>query len=77
MAKREPYQADVDAVIARRYDNGADYWATADKRIAKGSPFSTLRGSNHSVGTGRCANHSAFTGDSRPDLQYVAGRRAF
>lgn len=38
----EIYLSDIDAVIARRYDNGADLWATPDKRIAKGSPFSTL-----------------------------------
>lgn len=35
-------QSDVDAIIARRYDNGADLWTTDDKRICKGSPFSTL-----------------------------------
>ncbi|MFN3556662.1 MAG: hypothetical protein ACK4VN_11920 [Bacteroidales bacterium] len=36
------YQSDIDAIIARRYDNGADLWATDDKRICKGSPFSTV-----------------------------------
>lgn len=35
------YQSDVDAIIAKRFDNGADLWTTADKRISKGSPFST------------------------------------
>jgi len=35
------YQGDIDAILARRYDNGADYWATADGKLAKGSPFST------------------------------------
>lgn len=28
--------------MSHRYDNGADYWTTPDKRLIKGSPFSTL-----------------------------------
>jgi len=36
------YQSDIKAIIAKRYDNGADVWATQDRRIGKGSPFSTL-----------------------------------
>jgi len=36
------YQADVDAILARRHDNGADFWATSDGRLAVGDPFSTL-----------------------------------
>lgn len=39
MRRRE---TDIDIVLARRYDNGADYWATPDGRISKGSPFTTL-----------------------------------
>lgn len=42
MAIEKQYQADVEAILARRYDNGADYWATPDKRLMKGSVFSTL-----------------------------------
>lgn len=42
MAVTSRYQADVDAILARRYDNGADYWTTPDKRLLKGSPFSAL-----------------------------------
>ena len=38
------YQADIDAIIARRYDNGGDLWATPDNKIAKGSVFSTMGG---------------------------------
>jgi len=34
--------SDVEAVLARRHDNGADFWATADGRIGVGEPFSTL-----------------------------------
>lgn len=36
------YQSDIDAIIAQRHHNGADLWTTADKRIYKGAPFSTL-----------------------------------
>jgi hypothetical protein len=35
------YQSDIDAIIAKRYDNDGDYWATPDNRICKGGPFST------------------------------------
>lgn len=36
------YQTDVEMILARRYDNGGDLWATADGRLGVGSPFSTL-----------------------------------
>ncbi len=42
MTIAEQYKADVDAILSRRYDNGADYWTTPDKRLCKGSPFSAL-----------------------------------
>jgi hypothetical protein len=42
MAMEKQYQADVEAILLRRYDNGADYWATPDNRFMKGSVFSTL-----------------------------------
>lgn len=39
---KSKYIADVEAVLARRRDNGGDYWASADGRLAVGAPFSTL-----------------------------------
>lgn len=42
MAVLPRYQVDVDAILARRHDNGADHWTTPDGRLAKGSPFTTL-----------------------------------
>jgi hypothetical protein len=39
---RSKYIADVETMLARRHDNGGDYWASADGRLAVGSPFSTL-----------------------------------
>ncbi len=42
MAIEKQYQSDVEAILAKRYDNGGDYWTTPDKRLNKGSPFTTL-----------------------------------
>lgn len=36
------YESDIEAIIAKRYDNGDDLWTTPDKRIYRGAPFSTL-----------------------------------
>lgn len=41
-ALSKQYDSDIEAIISKRYDNGADLWTTTDKRICKGSPFSTL-----------------------------------
>lgn len=35
------YQSDVDIILSHRHNLGADYWTTPDKRLVKGSPFST------------------------------------
>jgi hypothetical protein len=42
MAVPRQYRADVDAILAKRRDNGGDFWATSDGRWGKGSPFSTF-----------------------------------
>jgi hypothetical protein len=42
MALEKQYSSDVEAILSHRYDNGADYWTTPDKRLIKGAPFSTL-----------------------------------
>ena len=42
MAVVSQYQADVDAIMAKRYDNGWDYWTTPDRRLLKCGPFSAL-----------------------------------
>lgn len=36
------HRDDVAVILSRRHDNGADYWATPDRRLIKGGPFSTL-----------------------------------
>lgn len=38
----EKHIPDIEAVLARRHNNGSDYWATADGRLGVGDPFSTL-----------------------------------
>lgn len=42
MAIDKQYLSDFEKILSHRYDNGADYWTTPDKRLIKGSPFSTL-----------------------------------
>ncbi|MDD2245326.1 MAG: hypothetical protein PHR13_12060 [Dysgonamonadaceae bacterium] len=42
MTLSKRYESDIEAIIARRYDNGDDLWTTPDRRIYKGAPFSTL-----------------------------------
>ena len=42
MAVAKLYQADLEAILARRHDNGADLWATPDGGLGKGSPFATV-----------------------------------
>lgn len=42
MTLEKQYSADIDTVLSHRWDNGFDYWATPDKNLIKGSPFSTL-----------------------------------
>ena len=46
MITAKQYQPDIDAILARRFDNGADLWATPDGRLSKGSPFTTLDSAN-------------------------------
>ena len=47
MAVETKYIADLEEILSHRYDNGADYWTTPDKRLIKGAPFSTLESVNY------------------------------
>lgn len=42
MAIEKEYLSDYKEILSHRYDNGADYWTTWDRRLIKGSPFSML-----------------------------------
>ncbi len=40
MIKALEYQSDIDEILSHRYDQGADFWTTPDRRLLKGAPFS-------------------------------------
>jgi len=42
MSVKDGYSSDVEVILSHKHDNGADLWTTPDKRLIKGSPFSTL-----------------------------------
>lgn len=42
MAVENQYLSDVETILSHSTDNGDDLWTTPDKRLIKGSPFSTL-----------------------------------
>ncbi len=42
MAIEKQYALDVEKILSHRHDQGADLWTSTDKRLIKGSPFSTL-----------------------------------
>lgn len=42
MSKKMHYKSDIEEIISHRYDFNFDFWTTADYRLLKGSPFSTL-----------------------------------
>lgn len=42
MAIENQHLSDIQTILSHRHDNGADLWATPDKRLLKGSPFSTF-----------------------------------
>ncbi len=42
MVVLKQYKDDVQTIVEKRHDNGADFWATQDGKWGKGSPFSTF-----------------------------------
>lgn len=42
MSIEKRYKKDVEEILSHQHDNGSDLWTTPDKRLIKGSPFSTL-----------------------------------
>ena len=51
------YLSDVEEILSHRYDNGTDYWATADKNLLKGRPFSTLESALYLIELGVPSNY--------------------
>ena len=73
---RNLYESDIQAILARRYDNGGDLWATPDGKLQKGSPFTTLESACLLRGTGRGSVRPRAEGHRRADFRRTAGRRA-
>ena len=42
MPTENSYLSDIEEILLHRHDNGGDYWATLDKRLLKGAPFTTI-----------------------------------
>jgi len=57
-----PHRADIDAILARRHDNGADFWATPDGRVYVGNPYSTISSLVMLHELGVDASHEAVRG---------------
>ncbi len=67
-----PHQSDIDAILAKRHDNGGDFWASADHRLYVGSPFSTLSSLSMLYELGLTSSHEAVRGGI--DLVWQAWR---
>lgn len=59
------YKSDVDAILARRYDLGGDYWTTPDRRLLNGGVLSAAASALMLLELGMAP--------SDPILQHVAG----
>ena len=56
------YSEDIDYILSKRLDNGADYWATPEGSLVKGGPFSTLEAAYNLAELGVPATHPALAG---------------
>jgi hypothetical protein len=52
---------DVAAILSHRYDLGADYWTTPDKRILKGSPFNLVESVSYLLELGLLPDEPVLT----------------
>ncbi|KGN40810.1 prenyltransferase [Knoellia aerolata] len=62
MAVAPQHRADVEAILATRTHQGADFWATPEGGLAKGGPFSTLEAPALLVELGVEASHEVLRG---------------
>lgn len=62
MSRPAADESDVARILAKRHDNGADFWSGPEGKIYVGNPFSTLGSLNllHELGVG--ADHEAVAG---------------
>lgn len=57
---QKAYTSDIELILSHRYDLGADFWTTPDKRLLKGSPFSTLGSAMLLLELGMDAQHEVL-----------------
>ena len=69
------YLEDIEEIIAHRYDNGADYWTTEDRKLLKGAPFTTLESPMYllELGVSGCDPNR----NSGADFQHLERRWSF
>ena len=67
------YSSDIDYILAKRFDNGADFWATPEGSLVKGGPFSTLEAAYNLAALGLPTEHPALAGAC--DLIWQAQRK--
>lgn len=56
------FSADIDYILSKSRDNGAEFWATPDGNLIKGGPFSTLEAAYILSQLGVGASHPALSG---------------
>jgi len=56
------FEQDINKILDHRHDNGGDFWATADGRIYKGNPFSTIGSLGMLYELGVDSDHEAVRG---------------
>lgn len=55
-------KADIETILARRHDNGGDFWGSTDGRIYVGNPFSTISALGMLYELGVRKSHEAVQG---------------
>lgn len=53
---------DVAVILSHRYDQGADWWTTPDRKLLKGAPFTTLESALYLLELGVAPEHEALRG---------------
>lgn len=61
MAVEPQYLEDLQIILSHRQDNGGDYWTTPDKRLIKGTPFSTLNCAHYLLELGMAPTEPPLT----------------
>ncbi len=54
------FAEDIARILSHRHGNGADYWATPDKKLLKGAPFTTLESVSYLLEAGLSPDDSVL-----------------